>query len=77
MPYNQKYVCTNPQCGKITPREDLTVRKITFLEMGAGGKTIRSRVTGWLCPRCVVSDLDWNRPPFAASSKELGVQNAR
>jgi hypothetical protein len=37
------------------------VKKAVFLTMGEGGRTIRSRVTDWLCGRCAASDVDWNR----------------
>lgn len=57
-----EYVCTD--CGKPTPRDLLTVRKAVFLEMGLGGRTVRSRVTGWLCPVCTSGDTDFNREPF-------------
>lgn len=67
------YKCSNLECGKPTTRDDLTVRKVTFLEMGAGGKTIRSRVSGWLCPSCVVKDDDWNREAFSAPGNQPPV----
>jgi hypothetical protein len=37
------------------------VKKAVFLTMGEGGRTIRSRVTDWLCGRCAAGDDDWNR----------------
>lgn len=58
------YKCST--CEAPTPRDDLTVMKVTFLEMGAGGKTIRSRVAGWLCPTCLVKEPHWNREAFTA-----------
>lgn len=67
------YACT--LCGNDTKREELTVKKSTFLEMGEGARTVRSRVVAWLCPRCVIGDADWNRPKFAPprveSTREL------
>lgn len=61
---NQPYYgCT--RCGADTVRNLLTVKKAVFLEMGEGGRTLRSRVTDWLCPECVAKDADWNRPKFA------------
>lgn len=60
---NQKYVCS--RCGRGEDdgigRDKLAVKKVMFVTMGAGSKTIKSRVTEWLCPRCIVSDPDWNR----------------
>ena len=57
-----EYICTH--CGNPTQRDLLTVKKIVFLEMGLGGRTVRSRVNGWLCPSCVAGDSEWNREPF-------------
>lgn len=58
------YACTNPECGREVPREQLVVKKAVFLEMGEGARTLRSRVVGWLCPVCVSKDPDWNREKF-------------
>jgi hypothetical protein len=58
------YDCTN--CGANSSREQLTVKKVYFQEMGAGGRSIKSRVVGWLCPLCVKKDPDFNREPFRA-----------
>lgn len=54
------YKCS--RCGTDCVRDLLTVKKILFLEMGAGGKTIRSRVDSWLCPSCTKADPHWNLP---------------
>lgn len=59
-----EYGCT--QCGAPTQREKLMVKKAVFLEMGEGGRTFKSRVVGWFCPKCVAADLDWQRPKFTA-----------
>lgn len=56
------YACT--KCSKPTDRDLLTVKKVNYHEMGAGGRTIRSRVVGWLCPSCVAGDDEWNMPKF-------------
>ena len=56
------YSCT--ACGEAVGRKQLTVKKATFLEMGTGARTIRSRVVGWLCDPCLKKDADWNREPF-------------
>jgi hypothetical protein len=56
------YACT--RCLTPTKRENLVVKKSVFLEMGEGGRTIRSRVTDWLCPGCTNDDADWNREKF-------------
>lgn len=59
------YSCGNPDCpDPHVGREMLTVKKVVFLEMGLGGRTIRSRVSAWLCPHCLVRDPDYNREKF-------------
>jgi len=63
------YACT--RCGNSVGRELLVVKKAVFLEMGEGGRTYRSRVTGWLCPPCVAADEDWNREKFHPPKAEL------
>lgn len=64
MAKSQVYVCTKH--GGEVPRELLTVKKILFTEMGAGGRTQRARVVAWLCPECVAVDPDFNLPKFKA-----------
>lgn len=53
------YACT--RCGQVKSRDQLMVKKAVFLTMGEGGRTIRSRVTEWLCGTCAADDPDWNR----------------
>jgi hypothetical protein len=60
------YQCTS--CGETTERELLTVKNIRFLEMGERPKQLRSRNVGWLCPKCVAKDPDWNRDRNQTSS---------
>jgi hypothetical protein len=64
-----EYICTG--CKTPTQRELLMVKKAVFLEMGAGGRTFKSRVVGWLCPNCVRIDTDWNQPKFQPPRAEL------
>lgn len=64
------------RCHTSTHRDLLTVKKILFLEMGAGGKTIKSRVDSWLCPNCVKSDPHWNLPEYRQpDERPEGVTN--
>lgn len=58
------YGCT--RCGKPVGKSELTVKKALFTEMGEGAKTVRSRVTDWLCDSCLESDLDYQRERFSA-----------
>lgn len=67
----REYKCT--KCHKPTPREQLVVKKIMFLGMGAGGRTMRTRVRDWLCPQCVTKDNDWRQPAgVGVEEKVLG-----
>ena len=68
MPYMPNYKCT--RCDTPQKRDLLTVKKVSFLEMGTGGRVVRSRVTHWLCPSCVSKDEDFNREPFKAPGSE-------
>jgi rubredoxin len=63
------YNCTN--CGEVTARDKLTVKRITFLEMGAGARTKQSRVIAWLCPACLIDDEDFNREPHLVPVPEV------
>lgn len=69
MAHDREYKCTicgaAPGLSETESRDLLTVKKVSFLEMGLGGRTLRSRVVGWLCPRCVKADPDYQREPFA------------
>ena len=61
------YRCTRCRKGpnEGLKREQLTVKKVVFSQMGSGARVIRSRVSEWLCPDCIGQDKDWNREPFA------------
>lgn len=61
--FQQTYYCTN--CGSETARDDLTVKKAVFTEMGAKAKTHKSRVVDQLCPPCLTLDPDWKREAFS------------
>lgn len=69
MANNPDYKCT--RCGKPTERSLLTVKKVVFLEMGLGGRTIRSRVVDWLCPHDIALDDDWNREKFLSPAQTV------
>lgn len=56
----------------VSARELLTVKKVSFLEMGAGGRSIRSRVLDWLCPVCVAGDPDFQLPEYEQQRTERG-----
>jgi hypothetical protein len=57
------YGCT--RCQTPTPRNELTVKKAVFTEMGEGPSTLRSRVVDWLCGMCLKEDHDFNREKFS------------
>lgn len=56
------YACSH--CGKTKKREELTVKKCVFLEMGAGARTKRARVLAWLCGECLHTDPTYLMPAF-------------
>lgn len=58
-----EYGCT--RCNTPCPRAQLTVKKALFTEMGVGARTIRARVTDWLCPMCLKNDPDFQREKFS------------
>lgn len=68
----EKYICS--RCNTPTPRNLLTAKKAVFLEMGERAKTIRSRVTHWLCPNCIAADADWNQPAYSSPFTALPDQ---
>lgn len=55
-----RYPCT--ACQRRTPRDELTVKRVSFFKFGERGKLLRVRTVAWLCPDCKLSDVDWNRP---------------
>lgn len=59
------YTCSS--CQRPTDRKDLVVKRITFLEMGKGGRQIKSRTVGWICGDCLEQDPAWNMEPFQES----------
>lgn len=69
MAQDHEYLCNG--CGKPTRRSLLTVKKVLFTEMGAGAKTDRARVVGWLCPACVKKDPAWNLPPYIQPTQRV------
>lgn len=54
------YRCS--ECGRQTPRDLLTVKKVSFLEMGENPKAIKTRTESWLCPDCINKDKAFNIP---------------
>lgn len=62
MPHYSDYRCT--PCGRVTERELLYVKKVTFSEMGAGGKVVRSRTVDWICDECIEKDPEYNSEPY-------------
>lgn len=58
------YRCT--RCGKPEKRDMLTVKKVIFQGIGVNPEISKTRTAGWLCPRCVAQDAEWNLEPFEA-----------
>jgi predicted RNA-binding Zn-ribbon protein involved in translation (DUF1610 family) len=51
------YRCS--KCGAVHPRESLVVKRVQFQTMGRNWRTLKSRVTDWLCPDCREADPAW------------------
>ena len=70
MPHYTQYKCS--ECEREFPNGTGLVRKkIDFQEIGAGGRTIRSRVKAWLCKdKCMPADPDFNLPAFRAPGSQ-------
>lgn len=56
MPQTQTYVCG--LCDNIRPRDELLAKKISYITLGAKGKTIRSRTKDWICIHCLAAGKD-------------------
>lgn len=70
MPFVSEYKCTG--CEQITPREDLMAVRVSFRLMGDYGRTVKSRVVGWLCPDCLGKHPVWlDQSPSAVHSTAL------
>lgn len=67
-----RYTCT--KCGQDTPREKLTVKRVSFQTMGVGFRTLKSKVVGWLCPVCREADDLWNAPKWAGTPGMVGTK---
>lgn len=66
---NEEYVCSN--CGDFTEREMLTVKKVSFQEIGLNPTTLRARTVAWLCPKCVAIDPDWRQEAYQGGRKRV------
>jgi hypothetical protein len=59
MPRQYNYNCTS--CGKDAgTKENLTAEVTVFKNIGYGSRTLRSRVTAWLCEDCLHKHPAWN-----------------
>ena len=57
-------------CNLEFPRDALTVKRVGFSKIGAGGKTIKTRTVAWLCPEHLEADPAWNRPDRRITAPE-------
>lgn len=60
-----RYECS--KCHAPTARDDLTVKRASFVTMGFPYKNIRQRSIAWLCPSCRDADPEWNLPARASA----------
>lgn len=60
MPQTQTYRCD--LCGNVRNRDDLLAKKISYITLGARGKTVKSRTKQWDCVFCLAEgkDPDWD-----------------
>jgi DNA-directed RNA polymerase subunit RPC12/RpoP len=68
MPFYTEYKCS--KCDGKFPKEILVVKTITFTPLAEKGRTLKSRVSGWLCPECLPEDEHWNLEPFKVAGNE-------
>lgn len=64
-------------CGKRRKRADLVAKRVSWMEMGEGAKTIRARVIKWQCRDCMANDPEYNRERFAESPGYADTELAR
>lgn len=69
------YRCAD--CGKRKPRAELVAKRIAWMEMGEGAKTVRARVIKWQCRDCMMKDPEFNRERFAESPGYQDTELAR
>lgn len=73
-----KYTCDECGPGTLYQKEQLTVKRVQYRDMGQNGKVIKTRGTAWLCPEHLAADPDFNRPAYDAapgtSAKRLAVE---
>lgn len=65
MPHYTDYRCMS--CGRETLRELLTVKKVVFAAMGAGGKIVKSRTLGYLCDECIKNDPEYQLEAYKSA----------
>lgn len=71
---HREYTCT--RCETVTAREMLTVKKVSFQEVGLNPATLRARNVAWLCPSCVAADADWQHEAYAGGrAKQSAPRN--
>lgn len=60
MGHTTDYRCT--KCKNERPRDQLLAKKVSFLTLGAKGKTVQSRTSDWICYQCLADGVDehWN-----------------
>lgn len=74
-PSRDDYACT--VCGKITPRDELSVKKVVFTTMGSRGNVFRTRAVEWLCDTCLYADAEYNAPSRVSHQERIEVARAK
>ena len=52
-------------CQVAYAREELLVKRATWLRLGRNGRGVKSRAVKWVCDSCAAIDPDWNRKPHS------------
>lgn len=76
MGHQPDYSCSI--CKKQKPRGELLAKKVSFITLGANGKTIKSRTPAWCCFDCLASgmDPDWEREGYDSPGLQVGEDMA-
>lgn len=64
MAFAGEYKCS--KCGNHERAELLTAKKVMFQELGIKPRTLKSRIEGWYCPKCISEDPVWNMAPYSS-----------
>lgn len=70
MGHQPEYRCS--RCRATPGRDNLLAMKVSFVTLGAHGRTVKSRTPYWLCFPCLNKDEFWNLEEYDSP----GLRNA-